>query len=229
MEKVSAELMESIDWYIESMFAPDDAALQECLRASEEAGLPAIQVSPNQGKLLYLIAKMARAQRILEIGTLGGYSAIWLARALPADGTLVTIEREAKHADLARSSLAKAGLSGRTEILVGPAANVMRQLIGEGAPPFDLIFIDADKPGYVEYLELALRLSKDGTVVLADNVIRHGEVLQENPADANAAAVRRFNAALAAETRLESVLLPIVRSRVDGLSVSVVKHQAAGN
>ena len=159
MEALNAELVEKIDGYIESLFVPNDPVLAENIKAVAAAGLPSYNVSPNQGKLLYLIAKIARPTRILEIGTLGGYSATWLARALPEGGKLISLEIDPGFAEVARDSLARAGLSDRTEIRVGIAACLMRVLIASGEPPFDLVFIDANKPGYVEYLDLALRLS----------------------------------------------------------------------
>jgi predicted O-methyltransferase YrrM len=182
-----------------------------------------INVSPNQGRLLYLLAKIARAKRVLEIGTLGGYSTTWLARALPADGLLVTLELDPKHAEVARRSLERAALAPKIDLRVGPAADSLRELMRSGTAPFDLVFIDANKSGYVEYLDLALQLSRPGTLVLADNVIRHGLVLDPNPADPNDAGAKAYNAAIAAHPRLESLILPIVRARVDGMSISLVR------
>jgi caffeoyl-CoA O-methyltransferase len=224
MEKLSERLVEDIDAYIESLFVARDPVLDESLRAAEAGGLPAINVSPNQGKLLYLIAKLARARRILEIGALGGYSAIWLARALPPNGKLISLELDAARAHIARNSLARAGLEAISEVRVGGAAALMREMIASAAPPFDLIFSDADKPSYVEYLDLALHLSHPGTIVLADNVIRHGEAMQDPPPDENAAGVKAFNQALATHPRLESLVVPVIRHRIDGLSISLVKE-----
>lgn len=223
MERLNEELVESIDAYIESLFVPDDSVLTESLNAAAAAGLPPINVSPNQGKLLYLIAKIGRAARILEIGTLGGYSAIWLARALSDDGRLISLERDPAHAKVARENLARAGFRERTEVRVGAAADLLLEMIAAGEPPFDLIFIDANKPGYVQYLDLSLRLSRPGTVILADNVIRHGGVMQNQPPDENAVAAKSFNATLAGHPGLESLIVPIIRKRIDGLSVSIVK------
>ena len=223
MERLNEGLVESIDAYIQSLFVPDDSVLTDSLNAAAAAGLPPIHVSPNQGKLLYLIAKIGRAARILEIGTLGGYSAIWLARALPEGGRLISLERDPAHAKVARENLARAGLSAQTEVRVGAAADLLLEMITAEDPPFDLIFIDANKPGYVQYLDLSLRLSRPGTVILADNVIRHGGVMQNPPPDENAAAAKSFNATLAGHPRLESLIVPIIRERIDGLSVSIVK------
>ncbi len=181
MEPVNPQLIERIDAYIEALFTPPDPALSQNLADADAAGLPAINVSPNQGRLLYLLAKIAGARRVLEIGTLGGYSTTWLARALPADGLLVTLELESRHAQVARRSLDRAALAPAIDIRVGPAADSLRDLIRAATAPFDLIFLDADKSGYVEYLNLALELSRPGTLILADNVIRHGLVLDSHP------------------------------------------------
>ena len=211
-----------IDAYIEALFTPQDDALRETLRAAEAAGLPSINVSANQGKLLYLLTRIAGARRVLEIGTLGGFSTTWLARGLATGGRLITLELESTRADLARRSLARSVPDVDVEVKVGPAADTLRAMIAAGESPFDLVFIDADKPGYVEYLTLALRLSRPGTVILADNVIRNGLVLDPPSDDANAMAARDFNAAVAAHPRLESLVLPVMRQYVDGLSISIV-------
>ena len=190
---------------------------------ADRAGLPHINVSPNQGKFLYLLARIAGARRILEIGTLGGYSTTWLARALPGNGRLVTLEYSGVHAETARKNLSAAGLDEIVEVRVGDAAASMRAMIGDGEPPFDFIFIDADKTGYVKYLDLSLQLSRPGTVVVADNVIRNGEVIKENPADANDRGVKSYNNAIAAHPRLESIVLPMIRAQIDGIAISLVK------
>lgn len=223
MEPLNEQLVERIDRYIEDLFTPGDAALSQNLQDADTAGLPPIQVSPNQGKLLYLMVKMAGAKRVLEIGTLGGYSTTWLARALPSGGVLITLEREVKHAEVARRSLERAGLGGIVDVRVGPANESLRDLVRTGAAPFDVIFIDADKEGYVEYLDLSLQLARPGTVILADNVIRNGLVLEENAPDAADMGARAYNEAIAGNPRLESLILPIVRRRVDGLAISVVR------
>jgi len=222
MERLDSDLVERIDSYIECLFAPEDAALSANRKDAAAAGMPAIQVSPNEGKLLYLIAKMIRAERILEIGTLAGYSTTWLARALPSTGGLVTLERDERHAAVARKNLERAGIAGQVEIKLGVASDALRNLIDHGTPPFDLIFIDADKAGYTEYHELALQLSRPGTVILADNVIRHGNVMDSAPGDPSDRGARAYNSALAAHPRLESLILPIIRHRIDGLAISLV-------
>ena len=223
MEPVNEQLIERIDGYIETLFSAPDPALSQNLADAEAAGLPAINVSPNQGRLLYLLARIAGARRVLEIGTLGGYSTTWLARALPAGGLLVTLELEPRHAEVARRSLDRAALAPAIDIRVGPATDSLRDLIRSAAAPFDLIFLDANKSGYVEYLGLALELSRPGTLILADNVIRHGLVLDPHPADPNDAGAKAYNEVVASHPRLESLILPIVRARVDGLCFSLVR------
>jgi caffeoyl-CoA O-methyltransferase len=223
MEPVSEELIERIDAYIEELFTPPDEALSLNLADANAAGLPAINVSPNQGRLLYLLARMVSAKRVLEVGTLGGYSTTWLARALPADGLVVTLELEARNAEVARRNLARAGFTTQIDLRVGPAADSLRDLIRSATAPFDLVFLDANKDGYVEYLELALQLSRPGTLILADNVIRHGLVLDSNPADPYDAGAKAYNEVIARHPRLESLVLPIVRARVDGMAISLVR------
>jgi predicted O-methyltransferase YrrM len=223
MEAIDEQLLERIDRYLEALFVPPDAVLLESLKDAETAGLPSINVSPNQGKLLYLLARISRAARILEIGTLGGYSSTWLARALPAGGQLITLEIDPSYAEVARMNLARAGFGDQVEVRVGDAAGTVRKMIAAREAPFDLIFIDADKPRYVEYLHLALPLSHSGTVILADNLIRNGRVLDDQPGDELVRGVKAFNEAIAAHPRLESIILPIYRGKVDGLSISLVK------
>jgi predicted O-methyltransferase YrrM len=216
-------LLERIDNYIEALFTPQDAALGQNLADAAAAGLPGINISPNEGKLLHLLARISGARRLLEIGTLGGYSTTWLARALPADGLLVSLEVDAKHAAVARRSIARAVPAVAVDIRLGRAADTLRRMIAEGEPAFDFIFIDADKPGYAEYLELALGLSRSGTLIVADNLIRNGLVLEAAPPDENARAARAFNTALAAHPRLDSIIVPIMRHAIDGISISIVK------
>jgi predicted O-methyltransferase YrrM len=223
MEPLNEHLVERIDRYIEDLFTPEDPALAQNVADAETAGMPAIQVSPNKGKLLYLLARMTNAKRILEIGTLAGYSTTWLARALSEGGSLLTLEREPAHAEVAQRNIERAGVGRRVEIRVGPAADSLRELIANGAEPFDLIFIDADKTGYPAYLELVLHLSRHGTVILADNVIRHGNVIEEIPPDAADRGAKAYNEAIARHPRLESLVLPIIRTRADGLAISIVK------
>ena len=220
---MNPDLRVRIEKYIESLFVPPDSVLAQSIRDAEAAGLPAIQVSPNQGKLLYLLAKMCGASRVLEIGTLGAYSTTWLARALPDGGTITSLELDQKHGDVARKNLDRAGVGSRVAIHVGPAEQTLQRLIEQRVPAFDLIFIDADKPGYPRYLDLSLQLSRPGTVVLADNLIRDGGVMDAVPEEDNARAARAFNAILAADQRLESIIIPVLGKKVDGMSISIVK------
>jgi len=220
---MTPDLLANIDDYIERLFAADDATLTANVADAEAAGLPSIQISPNQGRLLYLLTKISGARRVLEIGTLGGYSTTWLARALPAGGTVTTLELNRKHAEVAQRNLERAGVAERVSIHVGSAAATLQGFIEQRVEPFDFIFIDADKPGYGGYLDAVLPLSKPGTVIVADNLIRNGAVMETSPGDENAAAARAFNAKLAAEPRLESIILPIMRTTVDGMSISVVR------
>lgn len=223
MEQFNEQLAVKVDHYIEALVNPHDEALAQNLQNAQEADLPTINVSPNEGKLLYLIAKIAGAKRVLEIGTLSGYSTTWLARALPAEGKVITLELDQKHAEVARHNLERAGVADRVEVRVGRASETLRTMIDQQEAAFDLIFIDADKAGYVEYLDLALHLAHPGTVILADNLIRNGRVLDEHPRDENARGAKAYNEALAANPQLESIILPIIRENLDGLSISIVK------
>ncbi len=222
MQPVSSELVERIDTYIENLFVAADPTLDQNLRDAAAAGLPAINVSATEGKLLYMLVKMTRAKRVLEIGTLAGYSTTWLARATAPKGQVITLELDPKHADVARKNIARSVPEADVDVRVGQASDELQRMIASGEGPFDLVFIDADKPGYVKYLQLALQLSRPGTIILADNVIRHGAVADAAPADENARAAKAFNEGLAAHPRLESIVLPIIRNEVDGLSISIV-------
>jgi predicted O-methyltransferase YrrM len=212
-----------VDDYIASLLIPPDAALDGALKASDEAGLPPINVSANQGKLLMLFARMLNARNILEIGTLGGYSTIWMARGMAEGGRLITLEYEAKHAEVATANLVRAGLSGRVEIRVGRAGDTLPKLVEEGRGPFDLVFIDADKQGYTEYLEWSMKLSRRGTVIVADNVVRNGAITDEASSDEMVQGIRRFNRALAAEKRVSATEIQTVGSKgYDGLAIATV-------
>ena len=210
-----------IDNYIQALFPPDEALLHT-LQESERNGLPHISVSPNEGRLLFILAKMAGARKILEIGTLGGFSTINLARALPPGGKLLSLEYSPKHAEVARANIANAGLADRVEVRVGAALETLPLVMEEGAGPFDLFFIDADKDNYGPYLEWCIRLSRPGSVILSDNLIRDGLVLNPPKDDVNAVAIAQFNKMLATNPRLQSVILPIVRETVDGVGISIV-------
>lgn len=214
-------LLTRIDDYVEDLFAPQDAALEAALRESQRAGLPEIQVSPNEGKLLQLLAEMVGAGRILEIGTLGGYSAINLARAMAEKGTLISLEIDERHAEVARENIERASLGEKVEIRVGDARELLAQLAENDEGPFDLVFIDADKEGYPEYLEWSMRLSRPGSLILADNTIRGGSVL--DPRDESARATRDFNAKIANDPRLSAIVVPLIRERVDGLAIARVR------
>jgi len=214
-----------VDQYINDLFIPSDPTIDAALEATTEAGMPEIQISPCQGKLLHLLAKLCGARRILELGTLGGYSTIWLGRALPADGRLVSLELKPEHADVARKSIARAGLADRVEVRVGPALESLAQLEADHAEPFDLVFIDADKTGYTDYLNWALRLTHPGSLILADNVVRAGKVLDPHCPDEAVQGVRAFNAALAATPKVEALILQQVGKKShDGLAIARVKE-----
>jgi predicted O-methyltransferase YrrM len=214
---------DAVDRYLTELLIPDDPVLDAALRASAEARLPSIQVSPPQGKLLGLLAQIQGTRRILEIGTLGGYSTIWLARALPADGRLVSLELNPRHAAVARANLARAGLDRVVEVRDGPATDSLARLVAEGADPFDLIFIDADKVGYPEYLGWALRLSRRGSVIVADNVVRNGAVADAASDDPNVRGVRRFHEMLSRESRLSATAIQTVGSKgYDGFALAFV-------
>ena len=220
---MSPELWSAIDHYIVDTLIPPDPVLEETLRVNAAANLPAIDVSPTQGKLLYLLARMQRATRILEIGTLGGYSTTWLARALPPDGKLISLEANRKHAAVAGGNIERAGLSARVEIRLGPALESLAALEREGAAPFDLIFIDADKPNNAPYLDWSVRLSRSGTAIVTDNVIRHGQLLDDTQ-DADIVGTRRFFEMMGADPRLEATALQTVGSKgYDGFALAVVK------
>lgn len=215
------DLLLRIDSYVEGLFAPPDPMLEDALRRSREAGLPEIHVSPNEGKLLQLLAEIAGAKRILEVGTLGGYSTIHLARALPEEGLLISLELDEGYAGVARESLAKAGVEDRVEVRVGDARELLAGMVESGAAPFDLTFIDADKVSYPEYLEWALRLSRPGSLILADNTIRGGSVIDAE--DESARATRKLNETLAKDPRLSAIILPLIREGIDGLAIARVR------
>jgi predicted O-methyltransferase YrrM len=213
----------AVDSYIADLFLAPDPALEAALASSAAAGLPAISVSPTQGKLLHVLARVQGARRILEIGTLGGYSTIWLARALPADGRLISLEIDPRHADVAQTNLDRAGLSSAVEIRLGPALDTLPKLVREGRGPFNLIFIDADKPGYADYLKWSLKLARKGTLIIADNVVRKGAVADPGSKDENVQGIRKFNEALAAEKRVTTTVIQTVGSKgYDGLALILV-------
>lgn len=223
MPRSTEKLWTEVDTYFVEQLLPSDAALDAVLAANRAAQLPAIDVTPLQGRFLELLTRMSGAKRILEIGTLGGYSTIWLARALPQNGSLITLELEPRHAEIARKNFATAGVSDRIEVRVGRAADSLKALVESGAAPFDFIFIDADKASYPTYLEWSLKLSHPGTVILADNVVRDGAVIDPKSADANVQGVRRFTEKMAAEPRLSaSVLQTVAAKGYDGFALAIV-------
>ncbi|HEU5014489.1 MAG TPA: O-methyltransferase [Roseiflexaceae bacterium] len=214
----------AVDVYFTERLVPSDAALDAALRDSEAAGLPQHNVAPNQGKLLQILASMQGARTILEIGTLGGYSTIWLARALPAGGRVVTLEANPTHAAVAQKNIARAGLAHVVDIRVGNAIETLPQLAQEGLAPFDFIFIDADKPSNPEYLAWALKLSRPGTVIVGDNVVRNGAVIDSASTDGNVVGVRRFFELIAANQQLTATAIQTVGSKgYDGFAIAIVK------
>ncbi len=216
----------AVDRYIADVVVASDPALDAALEASAGAGLPPINVAPNQGKLLALLVQIRAARTVLEIGTLGGYSTIWMARVLPAGGRLVTLEADPTHAEVARGNITRAGLDHIVDVRVGPALTTLPQLAAEGAGPFDLVFVDADKPPYLDYLEWSLRLSRPGTLIVADNVVQRGAVIEPEGGSVAVQAIRRFNQALAADPRLEALILPMPRQEIDGLALARVRDES---
>ncbi len=214
-----------VDAYLSEILVPHDAALEAALADSAAAGLPDINVTPNQGKLLHLLARIAGARRILEIGTLGGYSTIWLARALGEGGLLTTLELNPDYARVARGNLERAGVSHLVTVRVGDAVESLRQLAAEDAPPFDFVFIDANKDAYPQHLEGVLKLSRPGTVIVGDNVVRNGRVADERNGDPDVLGVRRYFKRTAADPRLTGTAIQTVGSKGwDGFSVTLVEQ-----
>ena len=217
----------AVDGYLAERLVPADAALQGALEASAAAGLPSINVAPTHGKFLHLLARMQGARRILEIGTLGGYSTIWLARALAAGGRLITLEADAKHAGVARTNLARAGLEGIVELRHGAALETLPQIAAEGCGPFDLIFIDADKQNIPRYFEWALKLSRLGTLIVVDNVVRGGAVIDPASNDTNVQGVQRFLEMIAAEPRVSATAIQTVGMKgYDGFALALVTAES---
>jgi predicted O-methyltransferase YrrM len=220
---VPQETWTAVDDYFNSLLVEEDAALLAAATTSEAAGLPPHQVAPNQGKLLHLLARMQGARTILEIGTLGGYSTIWLARALPNGGRLVTLEADRQYAAVAAANLARAGLDQVVDLRVGKALDSLPRLADEDAGPFDLIFIDADKPSNPDYLEWALRLTRPGSVIVGDNVVRDGAVTDKASTDPRVQGVRRFTELIATHTRLAATTMQTVGAKgYDGFTLALV-------
>jgi predicted O-methyltransferase YrrM len=220
---MTEELWTAVDHYFGDLLVSADPALDEALAASAAAGLPAINVSPVQGKLLHLLAQAIGARNVLEIGTLGGYSTIWLARALPDGGRLISLEADPRHAEVARANIARAGLDTRVEVRLGMALNLLPELAAEGGPPFDFVFIDADKPNNAVYFDWALRLSRIGSIIVVDNVVRGGDVIALASDSPTVQGVRRFLERLAAEPRVSATAIQTVGSKgYDGFAIALV-------
>jgi predicted O-methyltransferase YrrM len=220
---MNPEQWSSVDRFIADLLLPVDPALDAALADSAAAGLPAISVSPTQGKLLHLLARALRAGSILEIGTLGGYSTIWLARALAEGGRLVTLEVEPRHAEVARSNIARADLTDVVDIRLGKALEILPGLVSEGLGPFDFVFIDADKESTADYFDWSLKLTRPGSIIIVDNVVRKGAVVNADSDDANVQGVRRFYEALAAEPRVRATAIQTVGSKgYDGFAIALV-------
>jgi predicted O-methyltransferase YrrM len=219
-----ASTWNDVDSYIIQHLVPADPVLTDALAANQAAGLPGIDVAPNQGKLLHILARLKRARRILEIGTLGGYSTIWLARALPQDGALVTLEFSPEHARVARANIDRAGLSRLVTILLGPALENLPKLAADAA--FDLIFVDADKRNNPAYLAWAKKLSRPGSLIIVDNVVRKGEILDADTSDADVQGIRRFFETLANDPGLTATALQTVGTKGwDGLAIAIVNEE----
>jgi caffeoyl-CoA O-methyltransferase len=217
------KLFAAVDEYIIDLFAPEDAALTAAKDAVVRSGIPDASISASQGSFLQLMARVVRASHILELGTFAGYSTIWLARGLTDHGKLITVEANPIHAELAKANLERAGLTDRVDIRVGKGLDRLPELEAESAGPFDLVFIDADKPPYTEYFQWALRLSRPGTLIIFDNVIREGKVLDPLSDDPAVQGVRRLNQALAAEPRVSATLLANVGiKKYDGMAIALV-------
>ena len=218
------KFFETVDLYVSNLLAPEDEALKAVLPSIDEAGMPQISVSANQGKFLHVLALLSRAKNILEIGTLAGYSTIWMARALPPGGRLITIEFDPKHAGVAKKNITRAGLASRVDIRIGKALDILPQLETEKAGPFDMVFIDADKPPYAEYFQWAIKLAHPGTLIVADNVIREGKVIDPKHSDEMVQGAQRFNRMLAANSSVTATIIQTVGSKEhDGMALAVVK------
>jgi predicted O-methyltransferase YrrM len=223
------QIWRNVDEYVGEVLVREPAELTNVLNANREAGLPDISVSAPQGKMLYVLAAACGAKRILEVGTLGGYSTIWLGKALPSDGKLISLEYEEKHAAVARANIKQAGLAERVEVQVGAAADSMKKMIEQREKPFDVIFIDADKEGYPQYFELSMQLVRRGSLIIADNVVRHGEVINAKSEDSRVQGIRKFNEIVSRDKRVEATAIQTVGKKgYDGLAFIVVNSGAEG-
>lgn len=220
---MAEELWTEVETYVDGLLIPSDPVLEAARAASEAAGLPDIAVTPSQGKLLYLLARMHKARRILEIGTLAGYSTIWMARALPEDGSLVTLELDRRHCEVARANIDRADLASIVDLREGPALDTLPELAAEGLEPFDMVFIDGDKENTPAYFSWAMRLTRPGSVIVVDNVVREGAVVNPNTVDERVQGIRRFNEAVAAEPRVTATTIQTVGSKgYDGFTLALV-------
>jgi caffeoyl-CoA O-methyltransferase len=218
------KVFEQVDQYIGDLFIPADPALTAAEDSHKLENIPHINVSPNLGRFLYLMAKLTKSEKILEVGTLAGYSTIWMARALPEKGKLISLEIDPRHAAVARKNIDRAGLSTKVEVREGKAIELLAQLVEHKSGPFDMIFIDADKPPYTEYFEWALKLSRPGTLIIADNVIRDGKVLKPGHEDPMVQGAQRFNKALAASKKVDATILQTIGVKeYDGMAIAIVK------
>jgi predicted O-methyltransferase YrrM len=212
-----------VDDYISQLLAPEDSVLKETIASLDREGLPQISITANQGKFLQVMMLLCNAKKVLELGTLGAYSTIWLARALPDNGKIITIESDKHHAMVAQKNIDNAGLSDKVDLRTGKALDLLPQLIADNEGPFDMIFIDADKPPYTEYFEYALQLSRPGTLIICDNVIREGKVLDDNSTDERVQGVQRFNKMLGSNKHVTATILPTVGVKeYDGMAIAVV-------
>lgn len=222
---MDSDLFLQVDQYISSLLATEDQVLKDTISSIGREGMPPHSVSANQGKFLQVMMITSNAKRVLELGTLAGYSTIWMGRALPENGKLISIEADRKHAAVAQKNIVQAGLSDKVEIKIGSALDILPQLIAEDTEPFDLIFIDADKPPYAEYFNYALQLSRPGTLIICDNVIREGKVLDKNSSDDKVQGVQRLNELLSREKRVTATILQTVGAKEhDGIAIAVVNH-----
>jgi len=220
---MDTQIFEQVDDYIRDLVGAEDDILKAADASVKEANIPPISVSANQGKFLQVLAKTCNAKKILEVGTLVGYSTIWMARALPKDGKLISLEFESLHAKVAKKNIERAGLSNIVDIRVGKAIDLLPLLVSNNEGPFDMIFIDADKPPYTEYFQWALKLSRPGTLIVADNVIRDGEVMDPKSTDDMVQGARRFNAFLAKTPEVTATIIQTVGSKMhDGMALAVV-------
>lgn len=219
------DIFKKVDEYIGGLLGSEDAVLQETIQSLDQAGMPQISVSANQGKFLQVLLMLGKVKTVLELGTLGGYSTIWLARALPEDGKIITLEIDEHHTEIARQNIEKAGLTDKVEVRVGKALDLLPQMEAHGEGPFDMIFVDADKPPYAEYFQHALALSRPGTLIICDNVIREGKVLDTDSTDERVQGVQRFNKLLADTPQVTATILQTVGAKdYDGMAIAVVNR-----